>query len=243
MRLFGEVAGLYDAARPGYPASFADAILAFHGREPASVAEIGAGTGKGTAVLARLGGTLTCIEPDPRMAAPLIARFPSATVHTGTFEEWTPPPGGVDVLGCAMAWHWLDPATRNERARDALSAGGTLAIFGHRYGYADPAQGAAIQAALNDLDPTVQDRPVDWFHEDVLAAGLFTGVHKQVVNTPLPLDRTAYLDLTRTFGPFLRHSPELQRRGLERLGRLIDDFGGTVTLDLRTTLVLGSRAG
>jgi hypothetical protein len=45
--------------------------------------------------------------------------------------------------------------------------------------------------------------------------------------------------LVRTFGPYLSRPSETQQRGLIALGRLVDDFGGTVVLDLRTTLVLG----
>ena len=61
----------------------ADAIVAYHGGAPASVAEIGAGTGKGTEVLAALGAPMTCIEPDPRMAAVLSTKHPQAQVYVG----------------------------------------------------------------------------------------------------------------------------------------------------------------
>jgi hypothetical protein len=62
MDVFGSVADLYETARPGYPPALADAIVAYHGGAPASVAEIGAGTGKGTEVLAALGAP-TATEP------------------------------------------------------------------------------------------------------------------------------------------------------------------------------------
>jgi trans-aconitate methyltransferase len=239
MNLFGQVADQYETARPGYPPEIAEAIVAFHGGTPASVVEVGAGTGKGTEVLARIGAPLTCIEPDPQMAARLAGRFPDVTVEAVTFEQWTPPAGGAGVLACAMAWHWLDPATRNTRARQALAPGGTLAIFGHRYDYADDDQGAAIQAALRSLDSTVQERPADWFHQDVRANGKFAEVHREVFRRALPLTKDQYLALVRTFGPYLSRPAEQQRLGLAVLDRLVDDFGGTVVLDLRTTLVLG----
>ena len=242
MDVFGSVADLYEKERPGYPAGIADAIVAYYGGVPASVAEIGAGTGKGTEVLAAIGGPLICIEPDPRMADLLSAKFPQAQVHVGTFEQWSPPPGGVAVLGCAMAWHWLNPVTRNTQARAALARGGVLALFGHRYGYADARQAAAVRSALDSLDSTVKERPADWMYHDVLAGGEFADVRVERFRRDLPLTRDKYLALLRTFGPFLARPPELQQRGLGLLGQLVDDFGGTVVLDLRTSLTLARNS-
>ncbi|WBC07513.1 class I SAM-dependent methyltransferase [Micromonospora sp. WMMA1947] len=238
MNVFGHVAALYERERPAYPAGVADAIVAYHGSGPASVAEIGAGTGKGTEVLAAIGAPLICIEPDPRMAGLLKDKVPRAEVHTGTFEQWTPPPGGVDVLGCAMAWHWLDPHTRSSRARDALAPGGVLALFGHRYGFADARHAAAIRSALDSLDPALREPPADWMYHDVMASHMFTDARMQQFHRHLQLARDRYLALVRTFGPFLTAPPQLRQRGLKLLDRVIDDLGGTVTLDLRTTLTL-----
>ncbi|KAB1912896.1 class I SAM-dependent methyltransferase [Micromonospora sp. AMSO31t] len=145
-QLFGEVAGAYHEARPGYPAEIVAAIRAYHGGTPELLAEVGAGTGLATATLLGLGAPTVCVEPDPRMAAVLAARFPQVDVVTAAFEEWTPPGAGVSALACAMAWHWLDPASRNRRAHGALRPGGTLAVFGHRYDYVDPAHRAAVLA-------------------------------------------------------------------------------------------------
>lgn len=242
MSVFGTVADLYERARPGYPPEIADAIVAYHGGPPGSVVEVGAGTGKGTDVLVRLGAPLACVEPDARMAARLAERYPDVRVEETTFERWTPPAGGVDLLACAMAWHWLDPATRNAHARRALAPGGTLAVFAHRYGHADADQEAAIRAALWSVDPTTRERPVDWLHRDVAESGHFDDVRREVFRRELRLDKEHYLALTRTFGPFLSRTPEQQRQGIAALDRLVDSFGGSVVLDLRTTLVLG-RAG
>ncbi|HEX8631861.1 MAG TPA: class I SAM-dependent methyltransferase, partial [Catenuloplanes sp.] len=217
MDVFGSVADLYEAVRPGYPPALAGAIVAHHGGVPTSVVEVGAGSGKGTEVLARIGAPLTCIEPDPAMAAVLAGKFPRARIHPGTFEQWSPPVGGVGVVACAMAWHWLDPASRNARARQALAPGGTLAVFGHRYDYADATHAAAVRAALDALDPTARERPVDWAYDDVVASDQFTDVRIQMFRRPLPLDKAHYLGLVRTFGPFLTRPPDLQRRGLAAL--------------------------
>ncbi|NES31306.1 class I SAM-dependent methyltransferase [Micromonospora terminaliae] len=241
-QLFGEVAGAYSEARPGYPAEIVAAIRAYHDGTPELLVEVGAGTGLATATLLGLGAPTTCVEPDPRMARVLAERFPQVEVVTAAFEEWTPPAGGVSALACAMAWHWLDPATRNRRAHDALRPGGTLAVFGHRYDYVDPGQRAAIRAAFESVDPeTVVDRPDDWVRTDIAGSGLFTAVRTPVFRRDLPLDTAAYLRLVGTFSPQLRRPPALRERVLAAVGATVDGFGGTVVLDLRTTLVLARR--
>jgi SAM-dependent methyltransferase len=241
-QLFGEVAGAYHKAQPGYPAEIVAAIRAYHGGTPDRLVEVGAGTGLATATLLGVGAPTTCVEPDHRMARVLAERFPQVEVVTAAFEEWTPPAGGVPALACAMAWHWLDPATRNRRAHDALRPGGTLAVFGHRYDYVDPAQRAAIRAAFESADPQRQgDRPDDWVHADIAGSGLFTDVRAPLFRRDLPLDTAAYLRLVGTFSPQLRRPPALRERVLAAVGAAIDGFGGTVVLDLRTTLVLARR--
>ncbi|MCW3820318.1 methyltransferase domain-containing protein [Micromonospora sp. DR5-3] len=240
--LFGEVAGDYDEARPGYPPDLVAAIRAYHGGVPRALVEVGAGTGLATRTLLTLGAPLACVEPDRRMAQVLAARFPEVEVVTVPFEQWHPPPGGVPALACAMAWHWLDPATRNRRAHDSLTPGGTLAVFAHRYDYLDPDQAATLRAAFESADPQQpNDRPEGWFHDDVLGSGLFTDVRSLSFRRAVPFDTAAYLRLVSTFSPQLKRPPELRERVLAAVGAAVDGFGGTVVMDLRTTLVLARR--
>jgi hypothetical protein len=240
-KIFGEVAGVYDEVRPGYPGEIPAAILAYHGATPAHVVELGAGTGKGTEALLALGAPLTCVEPDPRMAVVLQAKYPQARVELSTFEEWTPPPGGVPLIACAMAWHWLDEATRNQRVRDALTPGGALAVFSHKYGYADPAQSRAITAAYHLVDPGRLERTAGWFLDDITASGRFVDIETVDVRRGHEMSGEDYLRLVRTFSPFRKKSPDAQARTLAALAAALDGFGGAITLDLHTTLVLARR--
>lgn len=240
-RIFGEVAELYEDARPGYPDAVRQQIVAYGGGPPASVVELGAGTGKATEMLLRLTAPLTAIEPDPQMAAVLRGKFPGIEVVDGPFEQWRAPSGGVGLIACATAWHWMDPATRHGLARTALAPGGTLAIFYHKYAYQDPDQWAAIDEVLYRIDPDVADRDEHWVRDDVHAAGGWDDVQEHRWHTYPIFSKRRYLELMQTFSPFIRHPPELKQRCLDELDALLDDFGGTLTLDLRTTVVLARK--
>jgi SAM-dependent methyltransferase len=240
-RIFGDVADMYDDVRPGYPAELATAILDHHRGTPASVVEVGAGTGKGTDVVVRLGAPVTCVEPDPRMSAVLQARFPQVTVVNSTFEQWSPTASGVSVVACAMAWHWLDEATRNRRVHDVLAPGGTLAAFTHRYDYVDTVFRAAVMDVFHAIDYTVQQRPIGWPHDDIAGSGLFTDVETVLVSRHHPMSAEHYLQLIQTFSPFRTRPPAAQQAALDGLRALLADSGDEVTLDLRTSLVLARR--
>ncbi|BCJ44961.1 methyltransferase type 11 [Actinoplanes ianthinogenes] len=144
-RVFGEVAESYHRVRPGYPAELAADLLAEAG--PGPVLEVGAGTGKATAGFAALGAELTCLEPDPRMAAVLRRSLPGVRVLETTFESWTPD-RAYPLLISAQAWHWVDPARRAALAAAALAPGGLFAPFWNVFFVADP----DLHAALTEVN-------------------------------------------------------------------------------------------
>jgi SAM-dependent methyltransferase len=254
-RVFGEVADDYDEVRAGYPAEILDLIIAYAGQTPGRVVESGAGTGKGTALLRRLGAPLTCVEPDPAMAALLARRFADddlVSVVVSRFEDWIPPAGGTDLLASAQAWHWVDHTRRTRLAADALAPGGVLAVFGHEYGFADEGLRADIGAAYLQHAPEIADQPgaPAWLlhpgvfaPDELLGSPWFTDVEEQQVVTVVPYDTARYLKLLSTFSPH-RMLPEQQRTRLHRaVGDVVDAHGGVVEQKLTTLLCLARRLG
>jgi hypothetical protein len=120
---------------------------------------------------------------------------------------------------------------------------GVLALFLNRFGHQDPAQAAAIDEFLTRMDPSVTKRADNWPFDEIYGAGLWDDVEERGWHTYPRLSKDRYLALAQTFGPFRHRRPELQQRTLDGLGALLDDFGGSVVLDLRTTLVLARRPG
>ena len=132
---FGAVAAQYAEFRPGYPAEAVRWCVAPLGRDLAGLRllDLGAGTGKLTALLAELGADVTAVEPDPAMLAELrrgLAELrrglASVRALPGSAEQIPLPDQSVDAVLCGQALHWFDlPRALPEIAR-VLVPGGTL---------------------------------------------------------------------------------------------------------------------
>jgi len=249
--VFGEVAGEYEDVRAGYPDELVTAVFDHLGRVPERVVEVGAGTGKGTEPFVARGVPVTCVEPDPAMAAVLSRRFPDAEVVVSRFEDWTPPPGGVPLLVCGQAWHWVDEASRLALAHAALRPGGVLALFGHRYGAGDPPMEAAVNEAYAReapelLDPPRQHSPgptADWMTTELAGSPLFDDVTQRDFRRIERYPTERYIRLLNTFSPHRMLPEDRRARLFAGIAAAVDAHGGVVEIDLRTVLALGVSRG
>src|SRR5258705_2206243 len=123
--VFGEVAAVYQRARPTYPAGLYDAITELSGATAGDrILEIGAGTGKATEGFVARGFDVTAIEPSPGMAAVLRSRFADMAIHECGFEDWPLEPNAFAVVVAGQSWHWVDVEIGAPKAADALRSGG-----------------------------------------------------------------------------------------------------------------------
>jgi 2-polyprenyl-3-methyl-5-hydroxy-6-metoxy-1,4-benzoquinol methylase len=87
---FGAVADAYAEHRPDYPQAAVRWALepAGHAVAGLRVLDLGAGTGKLTAVLTGLGAQVTAVEPDPAMLAQLRRIYPGTSSRT-PWRAWS----------------------------------------------------------------------------------------------------------------------------------------------------------
>jgi SAM-dependent methyltransferase len=125
---FGAVAAAYAEHRPDYPADAVRWCVAPTGRGLAGlrVLDLGAGTGKLTAVLAGLGADVTAVEPDESMLAELRRQVPSARALHGPAEAIPLADGSVDAVLCGQSMHWFDMARAVPEIARVLVPGGAL---------------------------------------------------------------------------------------------------------------------
>ncbi|MEU1962544.1 class I SAM-dependent methyltransferase [Nocardia sp. NPDC019304] len=127
---FGAHAAAYAEHRPDYPAaSIRWALAAVAHRQPPTVLDLGAGTGKLTEGLLEAGATVIAVEPDEHMRGELHRRFPHVTAHAGTAEDIPLPDDSVDAIVAGQAVHWFDLDRAYPELRRVLRPGGVFAAL------------------------------------------------------------------------------------------------------------------
>ena len=91
------------------------------------VLDLGAGTGKLTAVLVALGVDVVAVEPDPEMLAELRHTLPAVRALPGSAEAIPLPDASVDAVVAGHALHWFDMAVAGPEIARVLAPAGTLA--------------------------------------------------------------------------------------------------------------------
>jgi SAM-dependent methyltransferase len=122
---FGNVAADYARHRPTYPDR---AVAWLVGDAPATVLELGAGTGKLTASICALGHRVIATDPDRAMLDELGDAAPQAVVVASMAEEIPLRASSVDVVVAGHAFHWFDADRAWPEIARVLRPGGSLAL-------------------------------------------------------------------------------------------------------------------
>jgi SAM-dependent methyltransferase len=151
---FGTSAALYDQVRPTYPADAVSWALAPLGPGRHRIADIGAGTGLLTRVIASLGYDTVAVEPDELMRARLTAGTAGVGAVPGHAERLPFGPGELAGAMAGQAYHWFDRGPTHAELTRVIRPGGVFA------------------AIWNERDVTVA-----WLAEYSRIVGRSTGAH------------------------------------------------------------------
>lgn len=240
---FGSRADEYDRVRPSYPDALFDELLAL---APRDALDIGCGTGKAALPLARRGVQVLGVEVDSRMAA--VARENGLAVEVAAFESWPDNDRRFDLLLSGQAWHWVDPVRGAAKAAAVLRPAGHLALFWN-VGDFVPSVRERMHAVYREVAPSVLGllgagapvaHTVDRYREPLRVAGLArqrTATYEwQQVYT-----RAEWLALLSTHRDHSTLAPDVLTQVRTRVGELIDELGGSITIEYSTQLLLASR--
>ena len=140
-----EISAAYDKFRPVYPACVGDIITSYMRSNGCSGFEVAVdaacGTGQSTFLLSDhflhvIGIDIS--ETQIRQAKLKLEELDHANGNiefkVGDAHNFPIESSSVDLLTCAMAWHWLDAEKFYAEARRVLKPGGCLAVYGHGSG-------------------------------------------------------------------------------------------------------------
>ncbi|MFL5960175.1 MAG: class I SAM-dependent methyltransferase [Gaiellaceae bacterium] len=246
---FGAVVELYDRARPEYPAVVFDDLAELARLGPGSrVLEIGPGTGKATAELARRGYAVSGVELSPELAELARRNVPDAEIVTADFETWEPQEAGFDAVAVFNAFHWIAADIRYAKPARLLRAGGALAVVGAPHVL--PAGGdpffAEVQQDYDAVVPHPDNRPppppdgIEGWAEEWRASGFFERIEERRHLVEIPYTADEYIAVLGTFSDNLA-LPAAQRDELFRRihARILERPGATVTKHHLLVLTIG----
>ena len=256
--VFGEVAELYDRHRPAYPAAVIDDLIDLAGLESGTtVLEVGAGTGKATAMFAQRGIHVLAVEPSAEMAAVARRTFAGrreVQMEQSDFEHWDPAGRHFPLLFAAQAWHWVDPTVSFAKAARVLAPGGVLAAIWNRAVWSRaelrPAVLDAYRRAAPDLlaetDPihpaSELSNDEDNWRRGVAAESGLTAAEIRDYEWSQTYSGRDYAALLETHST-IRVLPPERRGGLvDAVAEAIERHGNELTLPLVTRVCLARAA-
>ena len=125
----------YQNSRPTYPDQFFDHLASYIGKRPATIVDVGCGTGQATRSLAKIGDQVYGFDMSPVMIEQAKSSTTASNVKYDVGDDLTfvdkVEPHSVDLVTVAEAAHWLHYPQFFDNVRTVLKPGGVLAFWAY----------------------------------------------------------------------------------------------------------------
>lgn len=205
----------YDRVRPGYPAESADWLIPAAAE---SAADIGAGTGKFTALLVARGLRTAAVDPSVDMLEQLRRVLPAVDAVEGTAEHTGLPAGAFDLVTVAQAWHWIDPLPASTEIARILGPDGVLGLIWNQLDTSVP--------WVHRLSRIMHAGDVHKPHFTPPLGPEFTGLESHLTRWEEAVTTADLLELAKSRSYYLRASEPTRAKVLGNLGWYLHEHLG-----------------
>jgi SAM-dependent methyltransferase len=248
---FDQVASVYSKARPDYPDALVDDVVSYADLKINDrIFEVGCGTGQATKSFAKRGFPILATDPGSEMlrgARESLANFSNVEFLETTFEAWPTDRAAFRLIIAAQSWHWVSPEVRFSKAAEALSRGGSLAVFGHvPVGLPAPLLDQFKEIYLRQIGkwgppPQAWYLPNGPFKEWFTASGLFEPVEHRRYFWKWRHTVSRYAHFLRTKSDHRMMEPAKRDELLTDMAQAINSHGGQFDVDYETHLYIARR--
>lgn len=235
----------YAKSRPSYSGKLIDALYSDYGFSDKSViADVGAGTGKFSVLLAKRGSQVICVEPNADMRAKLaeaVKPFPGCRVLTGSAEETGIPPKTADFVTAAQAFHWFDCEKFKRECKRIMKPGGKVVlVWNTRELDADVT--LESQAVYEKYCPGFTGFSAGMHgSEDMINLFFSKGFDKICFESPLNFDEEGFINRSISSSFSLRPGDEKFEEYIDAVREVFSKYqsGGRITVPNTATAYIG----
>jgi GrpB-like predicted nucleotidyltransferase (UPF0157 family)/SAM-dependent methyltransferase len=224
---FGAAAGEYQGARPSYPGEAIAYLVDQLGLGPGlRLVDIGAGTGKLTALLGPSGASVVAVEPVEAMRAALRSGLPGVDVEDGTAEELPVPTASAGAVVAGQAFHWFDAWMALSEIHRVLADGGRVGLVWNVRDESVDWMARWTQMLEPFVAGSPRERQGRW-RDAVVRTALFTDLEMRAFENPHAVARETVVGRMASIS-FVSALDD------ERRAALLDDFRGLLATHPQT---------
>ena len=233
----------YAKYRPSYPTQAINTILA--GLPPLSelvAADIGAGTGISSHLIAEREVSVIAVEPNAEMRQ-AIQEHGKIRVCYGTAEDTSLPDASVDLVTCFQAFHWFNPELALIEFHRILKHKGRLALVWNNRDQTDE----LINEYTNLVRAIAENHPAESRMESVkplFKSQLFTNIHESNFIYQQELDLNGFIGRAMSVSYLPREGEKHEQlvTGLKNIYHRYSNEKGLIYMSYRTSVYLGEAA-
>ncbi|GEM_PF-2090764 len=208
---FGKVSELYDKARIGYPEELIGDALKFSKIDKkARILDVGCGSGQLIESLFRKGFYIVGLDISQdlvEIAKKKYSESPNVELVVGSFEDFETPKENFDAIFSGIAWHWVKPERRYEKAYEILKKNGALALVwyfqeSNKSNFLGEIGKILDKYGGKNAGPAGQRMKdyADFVHKELSENRFFNSVQRKEYSEELEFSKNRYVELVLTYG-------------------------------------------